>query len=82
MAAVDYSRVRATLPRARLLFVAHREEILSQSLDTFRYALRDAAFGELWVGDQRPRRFEHVFASIQSLTPRDTGVLTRPTSIS
>ncbi len=67
MAAVDYARLRATFPRARLLFVAHREEILSQSLNTFRYALRDAAFGELWVAGQRPRRFEHVFASIQSL---------------
>src|SRR6185369_6629795 len=29
--------------------------------------LRDHAFGELWVGRERPRRFEHVFASIQSL---------------
>ena len=25
------------------------------------------AFGELWVGGHRPQRFEHVFASIQSL---------------
>lgn len=67
MAAIDYARLREALPRARLLFVAHREEILAQSLATFRHALRDAAFGELWVGGQRPRRFEHVFASIQSL---------------
>ncbi len=55
------------MPRARLLFVAHREEILDQSLATFRHGLRDQAFGELWVAGQRPRRFEHVFASIQSL---------------
>ena len=67
MAAVDYVRLRTTLPRARLLFVAHREEILDQSLATFRHALRDPSFGERWVGGQRPRRFEHVFASIQSL---------------
>jgi len=73
MAAVDYSRLRAMLPRARLLFVAHREEILDQSLGTFRYALRDAAFGELWVGGQRPSRFEHVFASIQSLNATGYG---------
>ena len=59
--------MQAALPRARLLFVAHREEILAQSLATFRYCLRDHAFGELWVGAHRPRRFEHVFASIQSL---------------
>ena len=68
MAALDYQRLRAQLPRARLLFVAHRKEILEQSLATFRHALRDAAFGELWVDGQRPDKFEHVFASIQSLT--------------
>ena len=67
MAAVDYARLRRALPRDRLLFVAHREEILDQSLGTFRHALRDAAFGEKWVGGHRPQRFEHVFASIQSL---------------
>jgi superfamily II DNA or RNA helicase/HKD family nuclease len=67
MAAVDYARLRSKLPRARLLFVAHREEILQQSLSTFRHALRDYAFGELWVGGTRPRKFENVFASIQSI---------------
>lgn len=67
MAALDYARLQAELPRARLLFVAHREEILEQSRLTFGHALRDRSFGELWVGGARPRRFEHVFASIQSL---------------
>lgn len=68
MAALDYQRLRGRLPRARLLFVAHRKEILEQSLATFRHALRDAAFGELWVGNHRPTAFDYVFASIQSLT--------------
>jgi superfamily II DNA or RNA helicase len=68
MAALDYQRLRARLPRARLLFVAHREEILTQSRATFAHALRDASFGELWVGGRRPDDYEHVFASIQSLT--------------
>lgn len=67
MAAVDYARLTHRLPRARLLFVAHRRELLEQAQGTFRQALRDAAFGELWVAGQRPERFEHVFASIQSL---------------
>ena len=67
MAAVDYARLRQTLTRSRLLFVAHREEILDQSMATFRHVLRDATFGEKWVGGYRPRDFEHVFASIQSL---------------
>ena len=67
MAALDYARLREELPRSRLLFVAHREEILTQTVATFRHALRDHSFGELWVGRARPRVFEHVFASIQSL---------------
>lgn len=71
MAAVDYARLRPELARSRLLFVAHREEILDQSRATFRHALRDAAFGEKWVAGQRPLQFEHVFASIQSLNASD-----------
>ncbi len=67
MAAVDYARLRAELPRSRLLFVAHRNEILDQSVATFRYALRDASFGEKWIGGSRPQHFDHVFASVQSL---------------
>lgn len=68
MAAVDYQRLRSRLSRARLLFVAHREEILDQSRRTFAHALRDASFGDMWVGGRRPQMFDHVFASIQSLT--------------
>ena len=71
MAALDYQRLRQRMPRSRLLFVAHRKEILEQSLATFRHALRDASFGELWVGGDRPSRFEHVFASVQSLAAAD-----------
>lgn len=67
MAALDYARLRRRLLRARLLFVAHREEILEQSRATFAHVLRDASFGELWVGGRRPERYDHVFASIQSL---------------
>ncbi|MFN8037319.1 MAG: DUF3427 domain-containing protein [Acidimicrobiia bacterium] len=67
MAAVDFARLRGRMPRDRLLFVAHRAEILTQSRATFAHALRDATFGELWHGGKRPSRFQHVFASIQSL---------------
>ena len=67
MAAVDYLRLTPDLDRARLLFVAHRKEILDQSRATFRHVLRKPDFGELWVDGGRPRVFEHVFASIQSL---------------
>ena len=71
MAAVDYAHLRQELLRSRLLFIAHREEIIDQSRATFRHALRDAAFGEKWVGGHRPGLFEHVFASIQSLNSAD-----------
>jgi len=67
MAAMDYARLSTRLPRSRLLFVAHREEILAQSRATFAHALRDGNFGEFWVGGDRPKVFDHVFASIQSL---------------
>jgi superfamily II DNA or RNA helicase/HKD family nuclease len=75
MAALDYGGLAERLDRSRLLFVAHREEILDQSLATFRYALRDPSFGEKWVGGARPTRFEHVFASIQSLNAADLDAL-------
>ena len=75
MAALDYGTLRGRLGRSRLLFIAHGEEILDQSLATFRYALRDASFGEKWVGGARPTRFDHVFASIQSLHSGDLDAL-------
>ncbi len=68
MAAIDYARLRGRLDRSRLLFVAHRGELLEQSMATYGHALRDRDFGELWVGGKRPSRWDHVFASIQSLS--------------
>jgi superfamily II DNA or RNA helicase/HKD family nuclease len=76
MAAADYADFARREPSARVLFVAHRTEILDQARATFRYALRDHAFGEKWVGGERPATFDHVFASIQSL--RSTGLAHLP----
>lgn len=64
MAALDYARQPG---RPSLLFVAHRAEILQQSLATYRVALRDGNFGELLTGKHKPIRGEHIFATIQSL---------------
>jgi superfamily II DNA or RNA helicase/HKD family nuclease len=75
MAALDYKGLQSGLTGSRLLFVAHRAEILQQSHATFCQCLLDASFGELWVGGQRPQRFEHVFASIQSLDAAGYGSL-------
>ena len=69
IAALDYRRLcDRDGERPSLLFVAHREEILEQSLRTYREVLGDANFGELYVGGARPERWQHVFASVQSLT--------------
>lgn len=51
----------------RLLFVAHREEILQQSQETFRGVLKDPNFGELFVGGFRPESVDHLFVSVQTL---------------
>ncbi|MBT0995536.1 DUF3427 domain-containing protein [Cellulomonas sp. DKR-3] len=68
VAALDYQRLITDGRRPSLLFVAHRREILQQSLRTYREVLRDGSFGELWEGGQRPERWEHVFATVQSMS--------------
>jgi hypothetical protein len=56
VAALDYVGLRGSLPRDRLLFVAHRREILEQSLRTYREVLADGAFGDMYVGGERSDR--------------------------
>lgn len=75
VAALDFKRLRTTMGDPRLLFVAHRQEILKQSLGAFRQVLRDGSFGELYVDGHRPDEWRHVFASIQSLAQVDVGAL-------
>lgn len=58
VAALDYERLVAEHGPLRLLFVAHRHEILEQSRATYRVVMRDASLGTTQ---------QHVFASIQSL---------------
>jgi superfamily II DNA or RNA helicase len=71
VAAFDFRRFFETQRRqARLLFVAHRQEILYQALATFRNILRDHNFGELLVGSHEANRLEHLFCSVGMLTSR------------
>ncbi len=49
----------------RLLFVAHRREILKQSNECFKSVLKDFNFGELYTGIDKPSSYEHLFMSIQ-----------------
>ncbi len=71
LAALDYKRLREAFGDLRLLFVAHRQEILKQSVGAFRQVLRSGEFGELYVDGHRPDEWRHVFASIQSLAQVD-----------
>lgn len=51
----------------RILFVAHREEILKQALSTYRCVLADNNFAELWVGNNQPADvLGNLFVSIQT----------------
>ncbi len=58
VAALDYQRLVKQHGPLRLLFVAHRKEILDQSEATYRVVMRDASLGTTT---------HHMFASIQSL---------------
>lgn len=63
IAALDFKRYYQKNPNAHLLFVAHREEILKQSLTTFRLVLNDPNFGELWNANNEATEYRHLFAS-------------------
>ncbi|MDN7024563.1 DUF3427 domain-containing protein [Methanoculleus sp. FWC-SCC1] len=79
ISAFDYkSLVEKPGAYPRLLFVAHREEILTQSLRVFRAILRDQNFGDLLVGGSEPSQIEHLFTSIQSLNSRSLTEVTPP----
>ena len=73
ISAFDYQEFARTHSRARILFTAHREEILRQSLNTYRSVMQDANFGTLWVGANRPQEaseYEHLFVSISMFNSR------------
>lgn len=71
VAAFDFKRFFEQKQRqARLLFVAHRQEILQQARATFSNVLRDQNFGELLVGQYQANRMEHLFCSVGMLTNR------------
>ena len=55
----------------RLLFVAHREEILKQSIYTFRGVLKDNNFGEMFVGNYKPESIDNLFISIQTFNSQN-----------
>ncbi len=71
ISAFDYRRfLEEKQGQARLLFLAHRKEILEQAIGTFRNVLRDGNFGDLLVGNHEPERLDHLFCSIGMLSSR------------
>jgi len=73
----DFCRANPKKPN-RLLFVAHRKEILSQSLACFRGILKDLNFGSMMVGGIKPDSFDHLFVSIQSFNSKELTEITTP----
>lgn len=71
VAAFDFKRFFELHRRApRLLFIAHRKEILEQALGTFRAVLRIPDFGELLVGQYAATRLDHLFCSVDIFNGR------------
>jgi superfamily II DNA or RNA helicase/HKD family nuclease len=76
VAAFDYRRLcQPGQSRPRLLFLAHRHELLDQARSTFRDVLRDQDFGEILDGGSTPSRYDHCFATIQTVYRRDLPTL-------
>jgi len=68
VAAFDYQRLcQQQGGRPRLLFIAHRIEILRQALRTYREVLRDLSFGQLLSGHDPLENPDHLFTTIESL---------------
>ncbi len=71
ISALDYKGFCSTrLPRPRLLFLAHRVEILEQACDCFRTVLRDYNFGDILGGVHEPTATDHLFCTIASAASR------------
>lgn len=67
ISAFDYKRFKKNNESSKLLFLAHRKEILQKSLSTFQGVLKNNNIGELWVDGLVPDNFEYVFASVQTV---------------
>ncbi len=70
ISAFDYKNFRNNSKSSKLLFVAHRKEILQQAKATFQGVLKDNNFGDLWVDGLEPTSNEYLFVSVQTLNNR------------
>ncbi|MFH6998188.1 DUF3427 domain-containing protein [Flavobacterium sp. FlaQc-57] len=70
ISAFDYKNFKTNNKSSKLLFVAHRKEILQQAKATFQGVLKDNNFGDLWVDGIEPNSNEYLFVSVQTLNNR------------
>ncbi len=73
ISAFDYKRFCEAKggARPRLLFLAHREEILNQSLQTYRHVLKEVSFGQLMGGSAgEADAMDHLFCTVQTAQSR------------
>lgn len=70
ISAFDFKNFKNNNNSSKLLFIAHRKEILQQAQATFQGILKDNNFGSLWVDGLEPTSYEYVFASVQTLNNR------------
>lgn len=72
IAAFDYQQICQKLGGLpRLLFVAHRKEILIQARATFAQVLRQPDFGEFLFDGKTPQSYNHLFATIQTINSKN-----------
>lgn len=67
VSAFDYKDFRNKNSSSKMLFIAHRKEILEQSLFTYRNVLKDQNFGDLWGNGQTPSQYDYLFVTVQTL---------------
>ncbi|MBK5211565.1 MAG: DUF3427 domain-containing protein [Coriobacteriia bacterium] len=70
ISAFDYKRFVEKHPDGKLLFIAHRVEILEHARSVFRLVLKDNDFGEIAAEGKIPENFDHLFLSIQTLNSK------------
>ncbi len=63
---MNFAKTASNHTYPRFLFIAHRKEILEQSLRTFRMVLRDQNFGAVMDGGNTPSSIDQLFLSVQS----------------
>ncbi|MGJ8698177.1 MAG: DUF3427 domain-containing protein [Verrucomicrobiaceae bacterium] len=69
IAAFDYKRLHEC-GKKKLIFLAHRKEILEQARATFRQVLQDGNFGEFLFDNHQPEKYDHLFCTVASFHSR------------